>query len=82
MKRTGKILTHTVIHVLQLKDHSRTAAQILRELSWMYDQQSSSRLAWISSISSPLFVVVLGTVVGLYVVALFMPLIALMQSLS
>jgi type II secretory pathway component PulF len=77
-----RALSHTVIHVLQFRSDSKASAQILRELSWMYDQQTRHRLAWISGITSPVFVVVLGTVVGLYVVALFSPLFNLIQTLS
>jgi type IV pilus assembly protein PilC len=77
-----RILSHTVIHVLQLRSDPKAAAKILRELSWMYDQQTRNRLACISSITSPVFVVVLGAIVGLYVFALFAPLISLIQKLS
>ena len=76
------VLPQTVTHVLQLGADPRAAAQILRELSWMYDQQTRNRLAWISSVSSPFFVVVLGTVVGFYVIALFLPLVKLIASLT
>lgn len=75
-------LPHTVTYVLRTNADPRAAAQILRELSWMYDQQASNRLTWISSITSPFFIIVLGLVVGTYVVALFLPLIKLITNLS
>jgi type IV pilus assembly protein PilC len=76
------ILPHTAIHVMQLDAETGAAAAILRELSWMYDQQTRNRLGWVSSVASPVFVVVLGIMVGLYVIALFLPLIGLVQALS
>ncbi len=74
-------LPRTVVHALQLEANPEATAQILRELSWMYDQQTRNRLAWISKFIEPAFVVLLGTAVGFYVVALFMPLISLIQGL-
>ena len=73
---------HTVVHALQLQTNPRAAALILRELSWMYDQQTRNRLAWISSLVEPALIVLLGTIVGFYVVALFMPLVSLVHNLS
>ena len=75
-------LPHTVVHALQFHAHPRAAALILRELSWMYDQQTRNRLAWISSLVEPVFIILLGTAVGFYVVALFVPLVSLISSLS
>lgn len=75
-------LPHTVIHALQLQDKPEAAALILRELSLMYDQQTRNRLAWTSSLIEPVFIVFLGMAVGFYVVALFMPLISLIQNLT
>ena len=78
----GRSLPYTVVHALQLEANPPAAAQILRELSWMYDQQTRNRLAWTSSLFEPVFIVLLGTAVGFYVVALFMPLITLISNLS
>lgn len=76
------VLPQTVTHVLRFNADPRAAAQILRELSWMYDQQTRNRLEWISSVSSPIFVIVLGIVVGFYVISLFLPLISLIGILT
>ena len=46
------------------------------------DQQTRNRLAWISSLAEPLIIVFLGTAVGFYVIALFMPFVTLIQNLS
>jgi type IV pilus assembly protein PilC len=77
-----RTLPHTVIHVLQLKAMPSDAARMLRELSWMYDQQTHNRMAWISSAVGPFGIVFLGTFVGFYVVALFLPLVSLIENLS
>ncbi len=71
-----------VIHALQLNAKPSAAAEILRELSWMYDQQTGNRLAWISSVAGPFGIVFMGTVVGFYFVALFLPLASLIDNLS
>ena len=75
-------LPRTVIHALQLQDNSRAGAQLLRELSRMYDQKTQNRLTWIPSLIEPVFIVLLGTIVGFYVVALFLPLIKLIDGLN
>lgn len=75
-------LPHTVVHALQLQAKPRAVALILRELSWMYDQQTRNRLAWISSLVEPAFIIGLGSAVGFYVVALFMPLVILIENLG
>lgn len=75
-------LPHTVVHALQMDAHPHAAAQILRELSWMYDQQTRNRLAWMPGFIEPVFIILLGSAVGFYVVALFMPLVNLLHGLS
>jgi type II secretory pathway component PulF len=75
-------LPHTVVYALQLQANPRAVALILRELSWMYDQQTRSRLAWIPNFAEPALIVFLGTAVGFYVVALFMPMVKLIENLS
>ena len=76
------VLPQTVTYVLRACKDPKAAAEILRELSWMYDQQTGNRLAWISSFTSPIFIIVLGLVVGTYVVSLFLPLIMLIESIA
>ena len=75
-------LPRTVMYLLNGKGLSPAAAPILRELSWMYEDQTRNRLAWLTSIMGPLFIILLGSVVGLIVIALFLPLISLLQALS
>ena len=75
-------LPRTVVYALKLQANPRAAALILRELSWMYDRQTRNRLAWMPSLCEPVFIVLLGTAVGFYVIALFMPLVNLIQNLS
>lgn len=80
---TGRqALPRTVIHLISGKGTSPAATPILRELSWMYEDQTRNRLAWLTSIMGPFFIILLGSVVGLIVIALFLPLISLLQALS
>ena len=73
---------HTVIHALQIQANPKAAGLILRELSWMYEQQTRDQFAWISSLAEPVFIIFLGATVGFYVVALFMPMVTLIQNLT
>jgi type IV pilus assembly protein PilC len=77
-----RILPKTVVHVLSLKTKHQAAVQILRELSWMYEQQTRNRLDWFASVFGPVSVLFLGAVIGFYIIALFLPLIFLIQNLT
>jgi type IV pilus assembly protein PilC len=77
-----RVLPQTVTYAVQFQANPKAAALILRELSWMYDQQTRNRLAWMSSLVEPVLIIMLGTIVGFYVVSLFMPFVLLIQNLT
>jgi type II secretory pathway component PulF len=77
-----RCLPQTATHVLRLNASPSATARMLRELFWMYDQETSKRLAWLSSLAGPVCVVLLGVLVGFYVVALSMPLFVLIRNIA
>lgn len=54
---------------------------ILRELGAIYSERARHRFEWISKMLLPLFVLLIGGAVGLLILALFLPLFSLVQSL-
>jgi len=78
----GQRIPHAVLHTLSITAKPENAAAVLRELSWMYDQQTRGRLAWISGFIEPAFIILLGFAIGFFVLALFMPLVSLVSALS
>jgi type IV pilus assembly protein PilC len=56
--------------------------RVLEQVAALYRSRSSSSQSWLDQGLGPLFVVALGGLVGFIVIALFMPLISLVTSLS
>ena len=78
----GHRLPRTVIYTLENNANPQAASKTLRELSWVLDRQTHDRMSWIISFVEPAFIVFLGASIGFYVVALFMPLVTLLNGLS
>ncbi len=78
----AKLLPATVLHSLQLDSSPGTRARLLRELSWIYDNQTRERLSWVHGIIEPLTICVIGVLVAFVVFALLGPLASLVTNLS
>jgi type IV pilus assembly protein PilC len=78
-----KQLTATILHALG-QDNCLPAARIrlLREISAGYAGQARRRLSWTRGIIEPLAICAIGIVVGATVIALFLPLVTLVEGLS
>lgn len=55
---------------------------LLRELSRMYSDRARERVNWSTNILGPISLIVLGLVIGFAIIALFMPLVSMVTSLS
>jgi len=75
------ILTATVLHALGC-DTSPARIRLLREISACYAQRVRIRLSWTRGVIEPLAICAIGLVVGATVLAMFLPLISLIQGLS
>ncbi len=71
-----------LLHALSAAEDKRPCVPLIRELSHVYSERVSARLGRHSGISSPLMVIAVGFVVGLVVIALFMPLVSMVSSLA
>lgn len=71
-----------VIHALETGPGDQPNIKLLRELSAMYGDRASQRMDWSSGALAQLAIVMVGLVVGYVVIALFMPLVSMVSSLS
>jgi type II secretory pathway component PulF len=77
-----RLLTATILHALAHEAPPASRVRLLRELSACYAERARRRLSWTRGIVEPLAICAIGLVVGATVVALFLPLVSLVQGLS
>jgi type II secretory pathway component PulF len=75
-------LTATVLYALQSDMPAATRIRLLREVSGCHADRARAQLSWTHGVIEPILVVVIGGLVGAIVIALFLPLISLVQGLS
>jgi type II secretory pathway component PulF len=75
----GKILPGTVVAAMEASAQRGDLNLTLRALSQMYQQQAELRLGAIQAILTPLLLLLVGLFVGALMVALFTPLLALLN---
>lgn len=71
-----------VIYALEPGQGGRPNLALLRELSVMYGDRAAQRVDWSSGAVAPMAIVILGLTVAFVVIALFAPLISLINGLS
>jgi type II secretory pathway component PulF len=76
------MLPTTVQHAFAAEMAGPSRIAFLRELSRAYSERALARTSWTRGIVEPLAVAFIGLNVGVVVLALFLPLIALIQGLS
>ncbi|QDU56214.1 type II secretion system F family protein [Aeoliella mucimassa] len=82
-RAVGNTLTHSLTHAVSSDMKPRSRIQLLRELSRSYADQTADRLYWTKGIVfGPLAILVVGATVGFTVLALFLPLVRLIEGLS
>jgi type IV pilus assembly protein PilC len=77
-----RILTATVLHALGSGASSAGRIRLLREISTCYAHRAQVRLSWTRGMIEPLAILAIGLIVGVTVLAMFLPLISLVQGLS
>jgi type II secretory pathway component PulF len=79
--RTG-LLPGTVTAAIELASHNGNLPETLAALSEMYRHQAHARVGIIPAVLTPLLMAILLCVVGILVLAMFAPFIAMIQSVS
>jgi type IV pilus assembly protein PilC len=75
-------LTATILYALGQDNLPAARIHVLREISAGYTEQARRRLSWTRGVIEPLAICMIGIVVGATVLALFLPLVTLVQGLS
>jgi type IV pilus assembly protein PilC len=77
-----QLLSATFIHAIHDDLPAKGRVRLLRELSETHSHRAGTRLSWTRGIIEPIAVCLIGLAVGCVVLALFLPLISLIQGLS
>lgn len=80
--RAAKIVDGLVVNMVDVGEETGELDKMLLKVADNYDEEIDVAVASLVSLIEPLMVIALGTVVGFIVVALFMPLVKLIESVS
>jgi type IV pilus assembly protein PilC len=75
-------LTATVVYALGVEAPVASRIRLLREISSCHAERVRVGLSWTVGVVEPLAIVVVGVAVGWTVIALFLPLVRLINGLS
>jgi type II secretory pathway component PulF len=78
----SQMLSPAVVHALCTPMSAGSRIRLLRELSACDAQRMRMRLSWTTGIIEPVTICVVGIIVGLTVLALFLPLVKLIEGLT
>ena len=76
----AKVCDAIVVNMIDVGEETGDLDKMLMKVADNYDEEVDVAVASLVSLLEPIMVVVLGGIVGFIVVALFLPLVALMQS--
>ncbi len=75
-------LPREIVHLLRWEQRGTAFGEILRSWAELFARMASGRSSVISAILAPFMMIGIGLIVGLIVIALFMPLVKLLNELS
>lgn len=75
-------LTATVVYAVRSEMPAETRVRLLREISACHAERARWALSWTNGLAEPFAICLVGLVVGVTVIALFQPLIKLVEGLS
>lgn len=82
MRATQRIVDDLVVNMVDVGEETGELDQMLYKIADNYDEEVDVLTESLVSLLEPLLIVVLGGIVGFIVIALFLPLVALIQKLS
>lgn len=80
--RESRIVDDMVVNMVDVGEETGALDDMLYKVADVYDEEVEVRVEALVSLLEPIMVVVLGLIVGFIVIALFMPLIKLLNDLS
>ncbi len=80
--RDTKVFLPMVISMIEVGEETGQLPEMLMKIADVYDNDVDTAIASITSIIEPILIVTLAVIVGFIVIALFLPLISLIQTMS
>ena len=80
--RAAKVVDSIVVNMVDVGEETGELDKMLYKVADNYDDEVDTLVASLVSLLEPILVVVLGTIVGFIVIALYMPMIHLIQGLT
>jgi type IV pilus assembly protein PilC len=77
-----RTITATVLYALRSDLPLRPRVRLIRQLSAVYAERADRSLSWSRGVVEPLGILVVGLIVGTVVIALFLPMVLLIQGLT
>lgn len=81
-RASSRVLTQTVLHAVRAAAAPAARIRLLREISTSYAERARIRWSWTQGLVEPLAILAIGLIVGATVVALFLPLVSLINGLA
>jgi type IV pilus assembly protein PilC len=75
-------LTSSVVYALRAEMPTSSRVRLLRALSDSYAERSGAMFSWSRGLAAPITICIVGLFVGVIVLALFIPLVSLVENLS
>jgi len=80
--RTARVCDALVVNMIDVGEETGELDKMLLKIADNYDEEVDVAVGGLVSLIEPLMVICLGSIVGFIVLALFMPLVSLMQSVA
>jgi len=80
--RQARVVEPMVVNMIDVGEETGDLDKMLMKVADTYDDEVDTLVASLVSLLEPVMVIVLGTIVGFIVIALFMPLVELIKSLQ
>jgi type IV pilus assembly protein PilC len=80
--RQAKIVDPMVVNMIDVGEETGKQDQMLEKIADVYDEEVKNAVDGMVSLLEPIMVIVLGGIVGFIVIALFLPMISMIQNLS
>jgi len=80
--RASKVVDGLVVNMIDVGEETGDLDKMLLKIADNYEEEMDTAVASLVALIEPIMVIVLGSVVGFIVVALFMPMISLISSVS
>ena len=81
-RATARIIDDLVVNMIDVGEETGELDKMLYKVADNYDEEVDVLTESLVSLLEPLLIIVLGVIVGFIVIALFLPLVALIQKLS